>query len=1378
MLRILRIFLCGLMGLLIGAAGLRAQPSPGLSFDRLTAQDGLPSAAVTSLGQGRDGFLWVGTLDGMGRYDGYDIKAFRHDAGDSTTLSDNYLNIRALYEDQTGRRWIGTRLGLNGFDPATEQMRRYRHDPADDRSLSHDNVLAIHQTRRGVLWIGTEEGLNQFDPATDGFARYRHDPQDPASLSADGVTALAEDQAGRLWVGTRHGLNRYDPDEGRFTRYYRDTDMLPGLTDDDVFALHVDRAGFLWVGTWGGGLFRINLTTEHVTAYPHVPDDPRSLPHNIVTVITEDRRGAIWVGTWGGGLARLAPQTGAFERYAYDLDDERGLADNRVTAILEDRTGVLWVGTYDGLNRSLVHRPFHTYTYQPYHQAGLSHPKASQVYAGQDGALWIGTLGGGLNRVDRATGAVTVYRHDPRDPNSLSHDEVTALWEDDDGALWAATLGGGLNRLNPVTGAFTHYQHDPTDPANRGRDRIYAAYQDTDDRVWIATVFQGLAAFDPATERYQYYTHDPADPQSLSADMVWPLFEDADGALWIGTIGGGLNRLDRATGVFTRYQHDPEDPHSLSGDRVVTITEDAGGALWIGTMGEGVNQFDRATGRFRAYTMADGLPHNDVACILPDHRGHLWIGTVGGLARFDPHLEQFTRFGTADGLPDADFYFNACDRTPRGELVFGTMQGAVLFHPDSLQGVFHPPAVALTGFDVFNQPARLDSAITHARLIERPHDQHFVAFHYAALDFRAPSQHQYTYKLEGLDTDWVVSGARRYASYPNLAPGRYVFRVRTLDNQGNRGAPEASVRLVILPAWWQTGWAYLLYALGFVLLVVGFIRWRAGRLRRQHLEEHARRMAALDKAKSRFFSNISHEFRTPLTLILGPIKSALADEYGPLSEPLRAQHAMMLRNGERLRRLINQILDLARLEAEQTHLAARRQDLAHFVEKTTLAFVPLAERYHLKLTCDAEGPCWIYFDADALEKVLTNLLSNALKFTPAAGQVQVSVQEHEDEAEIAVTDTGCGIAPDKLPRLFDRFYQADETATRRQEGTGIGLALAKELVALHGGTMGVTSTVGRGSTLTVRLRKGRRHLAPDQLVDEHEAAAPPPLPRATNGQPAVPAPPPPAREDSLPETATSEDADDQTTILVVDDNADIRRYVRSMLESTYRVLEADDGKQALDRARKALPDLIVADVMMPEMGGFALCRHLGEDPQTDCIPVVFLTARATLEDELEGLGAGAVDYITKPFEADVLRARVRSLLALQHRLRDRFAASSGEATQEALPPSAFARRVRQVIEEHLHEEAFTVPMLAEAVGLSYSRLHARVTEECEMSPSHLIRTIRLERAAGLLRNREGNISEIAYAVGFNSLSYFNRRFREHFGMTPSAYVEQALKGDL
>ncbi|MFQ5568412.1 MAG: two-component regulator propeller domain-containing protein [Rhodothermales bacterium] len=1384
MFRIFGIFSYGVMGLLLVTTTLRAQPSEELSFERLAEENDLPSAAVTSLWQDRDGFLWLGTLDGLGRYDGHEIKVFRHEEEDITTLSDSYLNVRALFEDQAGQIWVGTRQGLNRYDPATGRVRRYRHDPDDARSLSHDNVLALSQTRHGVLWVGTQDGLNRYDPSTDDFIRYHHDPQDSASLSRSGVTALAEDQAGRLWIGTRQGLNRYDAEADHFIRYYRDSDALPGFSHDDVFSLYADRAGQLWVGTWGGGLFRIDRDAGHVTAYPHIPDDPRALPHTIVTAIEEDRHGTLWIGTWGGGLARLDPVRGTFVQYAHDLDDDQSLADNRVTSILEDRTGVLWVGTYDGLSRSLLHRPFFTYTYRPYLQTGLSHPKASQVYVSTDGALWVGTLGGGLNRLDRTTGVLTRYRHDPGDPSSLSHDEVTAIWEDADGALWVGTLGGGLNRLDRATGVFTRYRHAPGDSASLGRDRIYAAYQDADGLVWITTVFRGLAAFDLTSERYRYYTHDPANPQSLSADMVWPIFEDHTGALWVGTLGGGLNRLDRTTGTFTRYRHDADAPQSLSGDRILTIAEDAGGTLWIGTMGEGINRFDRATERFYAYTTADGLPHNNVACILPDDRGHLWIGTMGGLARFDPDLEQFVRFGTAEGLPDAGFYFNSCHRTPQGELVFGTMQGVVLFHPDSLQLGWTPSPLAITGFDVFNQPAQLDSAITHIHRIERPHDDNFVAFHYAALDFRAPTQHQYTFKLEGLDREWVSAGSRRYASYPNLSPGTYVFRVRTLDFQGHRGKREASVHLVILPPWWQTRWAYLLYGLGFTLLVLGFIRWRAARQRQQHLEEHARRIETLDKAKSRFFSNISHEFRTPLTLIIGPIKSALAGEYGLLSESLRSQHQMMLRNGERLRRLINQLLDLAQLEEGQTRLAARRQDLTRFVEKTTLAFAPLAERYRIDLTCSTHGPCWIYFDADALEKVLANLLSNAMKFVPAGGQVQVAVLEHADKAEVVVADTGCGIAADKLPHLFDRFYHSDHTPAQRQEGTGIGLALAKELVALHAGAIHVTSEVGRGSTFTVSLKKGRHHLAPDQIVDEekwrrHRLAPlqqrPPTEPARTLEVPAPPSSNGATAEETAP--ASGEDID-RITILVVDDNADIRRFVRSFLEPVYRVLEAENGKQGLQRARQALPDLIVADVMMPEMGGFELCRHLGQDPQTDCIPVVLLTARAALEDELEGLGSGAVDYITKPFEAETLRARLESLLALRRRLRDRFAASRGTMSHEDPPRSDFVRRVCRIIEEHLQDDTFSVLCLTQEVGLSYSRLHARLTEEYGMSPSQLIRTIRLERAAELLRNREGYISEIAYAVGFNSLSYFNRRFREQYGMTPSKYLEQAAKGDL
>ena len=1385
MLRLLYIILCGIMGLLVGATGLWAQSFTGLSFERLTAQEGLPSVAVTSLWQGRDGFLWVGTLDGLGRYDGYEVKAFRHDAGDSTTLSDNYLNIRALYEDQAGRLWIGTRQGLNRFDPATEQVRRYRHDPGDSLSLSHDNVLAIHKTRRGVLWIGTQEGLNRFDPTGDGFVSYHHDPQNIASLSTDGVTALVEDQEGHLWVGTRHGLNRYDPDNDRFTRYQRDTDALPGLTDDDVFSLHVDRAGFLWVGTWGGGLFRINSATEQVNAYSHNPDDPRSLPHDIVTAIAEDQRGRLWIGTWGDGLAQLDPETDTFVQYAHILGDGGSLADNRVTAILEDRTGVLWVGTYNGLNKKITPKQFVSYTYRANDELALSHPIVTQVYEDGDGIIWVGTGGGGLNRLDRANGTVTVYRHEPSDPNSLSHDEVTAIWEDD-GALWVATLAGGLNRMDRATGVFTRYQYDSNDPTtNPGRDRIYAAYQDTEGRVWMATVFQGLVAFDPETERYQYYKHDPADPQSLSADIVWPLFEDHVGALWVGTLGGGLNRMDRTAGTFTRYRHDPDNPHSLSADRVLTITEDADSTLWIGTMGGGLNRFDRVTEYFRAYTTTDGLPHDDVACILPDHQGHLWIGTSGGLARFDLFSETFTNFNVADGLPSASFSVNACYKGARGEFFFGTTNGMIAFYPDSIVTNPHPPLAVLTGFELFNEPTTLDSSITHKQRITLPYNQNFIAFRYAALDFTMPSKNEYVYQLEGIDEDWILAGTRRYASYPNLVSGTYTFRVRASNNDGLWSEEGAAVQLIITPPWWKTGWAYGLYIMLLTLVGAGYVQWWISRLDNKRLEEHALRLADLDKAKSRFFANISHEFRTPLTLIMGPLKQALDGAYGPTGEPLRQQHEMMLRNSYRLQRLINQILDLAKVEAGSIAIKARPLDLVTFVRNCVQPFIPLAESEHITLTPPPKAAaCIVYFDPECLEKVLANLLSNALKFTPPGGHVDISVQQRASVAEIAVRDTGPGMPEEKSAHIFNRFYQVDDTPTRRFEGSGLGLALTKDLVALHGGKITVESTMGLGSTFTIVLPLGKRHLAPSQILDEAPQSLPP-----ASAEPATPSAGSAVLTESFaqkpdpePHQETASQEEDITTVLVVDDNADVRSYVRSILEPTYRVLEAENGVRGLLFAQEALPDLILTDVMMPGMDGFALSRALKEDPKTDSIPVVFLTARAATEDELTGLKTGALDYITKPFEASVLRARLQSLIAFRKQLRERFSRPADAPAPETPHPavtkhrSTFETKMRRLIESRLHDPDFKARDLIREMGMSATPFYMQFNEEISSereSPIKLksyIRIMRLERAAELLLSEEKlGIPEVAYAVGFNSLSYFTSRFRKHFGMSPSDY---------
>ncbi len=714
---------------------------------------------------------------------------------------------------------------------------------------------------------------------------------------------------------------------------------------------------------------------------------------------------------------------------------------------------------------------------------------------------------------------------------------------------------------------------------------------------------------------------------------------------------------------------------------------------------------------------------------------------------------------------------------------FPTQEGAVVVDPNHVASNPLPPNVIV---EQVVTPDHILAVLPGNEPLRLAASQRDFEVAFTATSLTAPEKVRFQHMLQGYDEDWHEVHARRVANYTNLPPGTYTFRVKAANNAGIWNEEGASLTLIIAPYFYETTWFLALCGLLVVVMLIGAYQARLRQVRRREYEletevalqtkalraekrkteEQAARLVELDHAKSRFFANISHEFRTPLTLIIGPIRRALAGAYGAVSPTLAKQHQLMLRNSQRLQRLIDQILDLTRLETGKLTLAARRQDLVPFVEQITRTFTSLAERQSIDLSFEAAcTSCPVYFDTDQMEKVVANLLSNALKFTPEGGRVVVGVSETGEEAQITVRDTGIGIPAEALPHLFDRFYQVDASITRIQEGSGIGLALAKELVAVHGGVITVESESGRGTTFTVRLKKGHAHLDADHILDQVEAD---PLETPSidaNGAPA------PLLQDAVSQTdPVVAITDDQTTVLVVDDNADIRAFVRSILEPAYRVFEAADGAEGLSSAREVLPDLILSDVMMPEMDGFTMSRMLKQNPMLDCIPVIMLTAKATTADEVEGLETGADDYVTKPFEAEVLLARVKNLIAQRQRLRERFQQDAPNRMPPTPPTPTFEGQIRAIIDTHLADETLSVEWLAHEVGMSRTQLFERLSEEGIDPPGTLILRVRMERAALLLRQQEGTVSEVAYGVGFNSLSYFSRCFRTHFGVPPSAYL--------
>ena len=1358
-----------------------------LRFGHLTIEDGLSQNAIHTILQDRRGFLWIGTKDGLNRYDGYTFTVFRHNPFDSTTLSDNH--ITALYEDSQGTLWVGTAGGgVDRMDKETETFRRYPNGPAHD-------LLDIAEDHDGHLWIGTRGG-GLFRLAPDGsdeafFTRFLNDPTDARSLGGNDVKAVLVDQQGMIWVGTEKGLSRLDPrdTDAGFTHYPHEPDRRAGQIDRSVTALYEETDGTLWIGTFLG-VSRFDRQTERFTHYYHKFNEFR-YGWGVVWHIVQDPAGYFWLAT-PAALMQFEPATTHYTYFQHDPLAPESLSDNFIRALFQDQSGILWIGTNGyGLDS---HNPranrFQTFRRPVNPASRLTGFSIRMLFEDADENVWISA--GVLYKWDRKMGTFTSFETRSDHPEAFGNTGVWSMVQDRQGRLWVASYEG-IYRYDLDTQTYQRFFHDPQDPGGLPEKIVFDVFEDRDGGIWAVTENYVSRLTDAALGRFQSYQY---TEQTSIGEFTFPAtYQDAQGYLWLAS-QQGLVRFDPVNGSFRHYRHDPGQPSSLSNDIVLSICpdpEEPDRYLWLGTSGGGLNRMDLDAETFQHFTEADGLPNNVVYGVLADEAGHLWMSTNKGLARFDPQTSTFTNYDVHDGLQSNEFNAGAYFKSNRGELFFGGIYGFNHFYPDAITPNPHVPEIVITDFKRAGQSESLrdantvlDRAITETDALRLAHRDNIISFDFAALEYSAPEKNRYAYMLEGFNDEWIASDAARTATYTNLPPGAYTFRVKGSNNDGVWNEEGTALGLVIAPPWWRTWWAYALYALTALGLLYSLRGYEMNRLRlksrleMEHLE--AEKLRELDRARSRFFANVSHEFRTPLTLTVGPLDDVLQGLHGSVSAEAREQVMLARRNAERVLDLVRQILDVARLEAGRMKLEARRVDLGAFLRAQAQPFQALAERKLITFQVEeSPAPVLVYLDTGHMEKVVGNLLSNAFKFTPESGAIHVRLDEVDATVRVLVRDSGPGIPADDLPHVFERFYQVNESTTRLQPGTGIGLALAKELVELHGGTIGVESDEGFGSTFIVTLCRGQAHLQPDQIIATPETAVMRPRILSDDSEALLET----SSGDGLTwERGEGKEGEDVTTVLIVEDHAEVRAYVHKHLAPHYRVVEASDGVDGLEKARRLLPDLIVSDVMMPEMDGYALCQMLKSDPETNGIPVILLTARAAPEDKLEGLQGKADDFITKPFEVQELLARIDNLIGSRKHLRERFRQEGMalvlgmDETAPVLQPrtvnvtspeTAFLEQVQDAIEAHLSDELFTVERLAEAVGVSRGHLHRQLKELVDQTPSEAIRTMRLERAGQLLKAGAGTVSEIAYAVGFKSLAHFSNAFLDYYGCRPSAY---------
>jgi signal transduction histidine kinase/ligand-binding sensor domain-containing protein/DNA-binding response OmpR family regulator len=1306
----------------------------------LDVEQGLNTTLIVSILEDSHGYIWFGTFGGgVSKYDG---ETFTHFTNKEMGIRSNV--ITSILEDSQGNFWFGTGYGVVIYNGKT-----FTHF-TEKEGLSDKCIESILEDSHGNLWFGSwGGGVSKFDGNT--FTHFT--PKE--GLSHSYVFSILEDSHGNVWFGTwGGGISIY------VGNTFTHLTQKQGLINDRVWSMLEDNHGNIWIGTDDGlsrydGETIINFTEED------------GLSDNHVRTILEDSHGNVWFGTHGG-VSKYNGET--FTNFT----ENEGLSNNRVRSIMEDRQGNLWFGTESG-GVSIYYGTDFTYFTQ---QEGLSDFGILSPLEDSHGNFWFGTWGGGVNRYDGETFVHFTQKE------GLIDDIVPCILEDCQKNIWFGTYGG-LCKYDGKT--FTHF----TTNEGLSDNIILTMLEDSQGNLWIGTREGGVSMYDGET--FVHFTQ----KQGLISNTVQSILEDSHGNIWIATDGGGLCMYDGET--FTHYT----EKEGLSNKCVKFIMEDSRGLLWLGTC-TGVNMFDGEC--FTYLTQNKGLRENNMASIVEDGDNHIWVGTWHGLFRlaFEPeiasskinslsfHNPVIQAYGLQEGLKSTGFNNNSVLLDSKDRIWWGTDKGLAMLDINDLKMPVEPPVMYLGRIDINGQfidyrhlddingrKMKFDSVPlfhNYPLNLELPHNRNNLTFYFAAIDWSAAQKLQYSYIMEGLDEEWTAPTAEANAVYRNIPHGWYTFKVRAIGSAQKWSEPvEYTFR--ILPPFWLRWWAYMIY--GFISLLM--IRWyRAFLIKREKInadlkikEVEVSKMQELDHMKSRFFANISHEFRTPLTLIQGPIEE-LKRELPDLPEKARELLHFMKRNTQRLQHLINQILDISKLETGKVKLQVSEGNLEQFIRPIILSFLSMAESKNIKYVYDLHVTSDIvFFDSDKVEKIITNLISNAFKFTPEGGKIRVSFEyipssvDHTPEyITIKVVDTGRGIPMESLYRVFDRFYQISDSDSRIAEGTGLGLALTKELVDLYRGEISVDSQEGKGSTFTVKLPVSK-----DLFTEEERAAIS--TPQDTDADPSTRVLDQQGSEIlDVEEEFDRETADHRPVLLIVEDNIDLMNYLSQNLENHYRILTAINGKKGLDEAIKYIPDLIISDVMMPEMDGLEMSGKLKTDERTNHIPVIMLTAKADRDSKLEGLQTGADDYMIKPFDQEELQVRIKNLLEQRQRLREKFRKefAADLSGLEASPEDQFLKKVHDILNGHIDEPEYTIEQLSGELHLSRSQVFRKVMAVTSFSPKELLRNIRLKKAAILFHGGHKNVAQVMYEVGFNNPSYFAKCFSELFGMNPSQYI--------
>ncbi|WP_418543896.1 hybrid sensor histidine kinase/response regulator transcription factor [Parabacteroides goldsteinii] len=1328
--------------------------------------EGISQLSVMTIYQDSRGYLWFATKNGLNRFNGKEYKIYHREDGNEQSLSNN--SVTSITEDQEGFLWVGTSNGLNRIDLNTNEIKRYN---LETNGLVANSISTVYTDRSGCLWVGTWEGLNRYNREGDHFEYIPIEDDTERAM----IVTLLEDSSGRFWIGTRNkGLLLCDHQMNLISQFTSESKNMP-LNNNNITSIYEDDKKQIWVGCKNSGLNKINLRDNEVTSYTNLNS---GLSNNSVRCIIE-WQGKLLIGTFDG-IFDLDKATERIVKVAGYDDINKSLSHYSVYCFCVDRDKTLWVGTFAGgvnylnkfTNRFVLHKPQEELNIRTGIYGAITYESPED--------LWIATEGYGLLNYNKRTNESHYYLIDPSVRFAFNTNIIKSVFYED-GYVWCGTTKGEIYKFNIKTQKFSLYHQYPIEYS------IYSIIRDHNGVLWVggASTEFGLTCFVNDSLVTTFYNN---VDEPIYFSNVRCILEEEDGVFLLGSTAEGLLRFDTHKKQLTKYSNEASvEKYRIPNNYISAIVRTKSGEIWVSTYGGGIFQLDESKAIRRIMTVREGLLDNNICTLVESSDQRLWMSTVNGLIMFDPVKDEVRNYHRHNGIDIREFTLHSGIALPDGSLCFAGSNGFVTFHVEAMDKNNNIPPVVLEQLSVNNHPVKvgdesaiLDKVLDGMETIRLAYNENNFSITYQALNYIYATQNQYAYKLEGYDTDWNYVGERNSAFYTNLSPGKYVFRVKASNNDGVWNEEGRSLAIVVQPPLWRTWYAYLFYVIALAAIIYGILYYvnikrnlEAG-LKMKQLEKQ--KQEEFHQAKIRLFTNFSHELRTPLMLIITPFEELVKRVDIPAE--LHDKLSIIYKNAQKLLLLVNQLMDLHKNQAGSMDLKVSEGDICEYIKEIYYAFNQIALTNEVKFTLNCT-PKTIngWFDKSLLEKVVFNLLSNAFKYTASGESVLMEVSEvtlkeldpkrtdglYKDENSqyviLKVKDSGKGIEEGEADKIFTPFYQIPETSGINLSGTGIGLSLVYTIVQLHRGVIYVDHTETKGACFVVILPVSRSAFSEEQ-IESREIDK---IAEITNTEDISVSLPLPEKGDQP-----------KYKILLVEDDKDVRDYLKKSLEAEYIVIEAADGVRAYEKVVQDFPDLVLSDIMMPKRDGLELCTMIKNDIRIGHIPVILMTARSMVVHIKEGFQAGADDYIVKPFNMDVLQTRIRSLLASREQLKKLYGKRFSPDVMGIEVKSAderFSQKLFDVIEKNISNEKLDVELLCTEIGISRANLYRKLKSITELSPMELIRNKRLEMAAKLLKESEMNVSEIASHLGFNSHSYFSNSFKAFYGCTPTEFVQ-------